>query len=151
MQLLLDFQNTCDNETIPSSSEIERWMRVAFEQSSFGQETVEVTVRVVDELESQQLNFEYRGKDSPTNVLSFPFEAPAQIECDLLGDLVICYSVVEREAQEQKKALNDHWAHMIIHGTFHLLGYDHIEDDDAEIMESLEVQTLAKLAISNPY
>lgn len=111
----------------------------------------EITVRVVDEDESQQLNHEYRGKNKPTNVLSFPFEAPPGIEMNLLGDLVICAGVVEAEAQQQNKPLDHHWAHMIIHGTLHLLGYDHIEDDQAEEMEGLEISLLGKLSIDDPY
>ena len=86
---------------------------------------------MVDEVESQQLNHEYRGKNKPTNVLSFPFEAPpARIPCDLLGDLSICQQVVEQEAKQQGKAVIDHWAHMLVHGTLHLLGFDHIESAD---------------------
>ena len=101
--------------------------------------------------ESQQLNSQYRQKDKPTNVLSFPFEVPEGIELNLLGDLVVCASVVEQEAKEQNKVLFHHWAHMIVHGCLHLLGYDHINDADADEMEALEVKILAKLAISNPY
>lgn len=101
--------------------------------------------------ESQSLNSQYRGKDKPTNVLSFPFEVPDGIELDLLGDLIICADVVEKEAQEQDKPLLHHWAHMVIHGTLHLLGYDHISDDEAEEMEALEIKLLAHLSIPDPY
>jgi probable rRNA maturation factor len=97
-----------------------------------------VTVRLVDEAESRELNHTYRGKDKPTNVLSFPFEAPPGLELPLLGDLVICRQVVEAEAVEQGKPLMAHWAHMVVHGSLHLLGYDHIEDEEAEEMEQLE-------------
>ncbi|MCC2615300.1 rRNA maturation RNase YbeY [Aestuariibacter halophilus] len=111
----------------------------------------ELTIRIVDEAESQTLNHTYRGKESPTNVLSFPFEAPPGIELPLLGDLVICVQVVEREAIEQNKSNDAHWQHMIVHGTLHLLGYDHINDDDADVMEALEIEVLAKLGVDDPY
>jgi len=93
----------------------------------------------------------YRGKDRPTNVLSFPFECPDEVELLLLGDLVICRQVVEREAIEQEKPLMAHWAHMIVHGSLHLLGYDHIEDDEAEEMESLETEIMQGLGFADPY
>ncbi|MEY0159662.1 rRNA maturation RNase YbeY, partial [Providencia manganoxydans] len=105
----------------------------------------EVTIRIVDEAESHELNLTYRGKDRPTNVLSFPFEAPPEVELPLLGDLIICRQVVEKEADEQNKTVEEHWAHMVIHGCLHLLGYDHIEDDEAEEMEGLETEILQKL------
>ncbi|WLD59094.1 rRNA maturation RNase YbeY [Salinispirillum sp. LH 10-3-1] len=112
-----------------------------------------LTVRLVDSAESQQLNNTYRGKDKPTNVLSFPFEAPADIPLDedYLGDLVICVPVVNQEAEEQQKPILHHWAHMVIHGALHLLGYDHISDDDAEEMEQLERELLFQLGIPDPY
>ena len=97
------------------------------------------------------LNHEYRGKDKPTNVLSFPFEAPPGIELDLLGDLIICRQVVEKEAEEQSKPLLAHWAHMVVHGSLHLLGYDHIEDDEAEEMESLETEIMQTMGFEDPY
>ena len=111
----------------------------------------EVTIRIVDEAESHELNLTYRGKDRPTNVLSFPFEAPPEIELPLLGDLIICRQVVEKEAVEQSKTVEEHWAHMVIHGCLHLLGYDHIEDDEAEEMESLETEILQNLGYADPY
>ncbi|WP_288791436.1 rRNA maturation RNase YbeY, partial [uncultured Enterobacter sp.] len=97
------------------------------------------------------LNLTYRGKDKPTNVLSFPFEAPPGIEMPLLGDLIICRQVVEQEAKEQQKPLEAHWAHMVVHGSLHLLGYDHIEDDEAEEMESLETEIMLALGYEDPY
>ncbi|OZB41718.1 MAG: rRNA maturation RNase YbeY, partial [Alishewanella sp. 34-51-39] len=101
--------------------------------------------------ESQQLNLQYRGKDKATNVLSFPFQCPPGIELPLLGDLVICAGVVRAEAAEQNKPLAAHWAHMVVHGCLHLLGFDHINDADAEQMEAEEIQILQQLGISNPY
>ena len=111
----------------------------------------EVTVRIVDEAESNELNLTYRGKDKPTNVLSFPFEAPPGLELPLLGDLVICRQVVEREAEEQGKPLMAHWAHMVVHGSLHLLGYDHIDDEEAEEMEQLERDIMQELGFADPY
>ena len=99
------------------------------------------------ELQRQQ----YRQKSGPTNILSFPFEAPEHIELNLLGDLVICAPVLEVEALEQQKDLYDHWAHIVIHGVLHLLGYDHITDEDALIMEEKEIYLLNELNIKNPY
>lgn len=110
-----------------------------------------MTIRLVDEAESHELNLTYRGKDKPTNVLSFPFEAPPGIEMPLLGDLIICRQVVEQEAKEQQKPLEAHWAHMVVHGSLHLLGYDHIEDDEAEEMESLETEIMLALGYEDPY
>jgi probable rRNA maturation factor len=106
---------------------------------------------MVENDESQQLNHQYRGKDKPTNVLSFPADLPPHIELPLLGDLIIATGVVTAEAAEQKKPLIAHWAHMVVHGCLHLLGYDHIDDDEAEEMEALETTIMAKLGYPDPY
>ena len=111
----------------------------------------ELVVRIVDEAESQDLNQQYRGKTKPTNVLSFPFEAPPGFPCNHLGDLVICAPVVEREAREQGKSPEAHWAHMLVHGVLHLLGHDHQNDAEADEMEGLEVRILARLGFPDPY
>lgn len=149
MSALVDRQLVCEEDGyIPSEQELTLWAQSALDACDI---SGELTVRIVKGSESQQLNHDYRGKDKPTNVLSFPFEAPPGIETDLIGDLVVCKSIVEREAGEQNKPLSHHWAHMIVHGCLHLLGYDHIEDDEAEEMESLEIDILANLAIANPY
>ena len=111
----------------------------------------EIAIRVVSSEESRELNHTYRGKGNATNVLSFPFEQPPGLCLPILGDLAVCHDVVSEEAQTQNKALAHHWAHMIVHGTLHLLGYDHIEDDEAEEMESLEVKILGQLGIDDPY
>ena len=121
------------------------------QESNDSELAFEVTVRICDSAESQQLNNDYRGKDKPTNVLSFVFEAPTHIESPFLGDLVICAALVEREAKEQNKAILDHWAHLCIHGLLHLLGYDHIEEEEALEMENLETHVLAQLGIDDPY
>lgn len=149
MAIELDLQIAVENtEYLPSEGELQQWLNSAI---TLFQPQAEVTVRIVEQEESQQLNRDYRGKDKPTNVLSFPFEAPPEIEIDLLGDLIICKEVVETEAKEQKKPLNAHWAHMVVHGSLHLLGYDHIDDDEAEEMESLETEILQKLGFDDPY
>ena len=148
-KMIIDLQIACEQETgLPTAEEIEQWATAAVQPQS---DEVEMTVRIVDEAESHELNLNYRGKDRPTNVLSFPFECPDEVELPLLGDLVICRQVVEREAQEQDKPLMAHWAHMVVHGSLHLLGYDHFEDDEAEEMESLETQIMTGLGFADPY
>lgn len=148
-RIFVDLQIATENiEGLPTEEQIAQWATAAV-QPEGGE--VEMTVRIVDEAESHELNLTYRGKDRPTNVLSFPFECPDQVELPLLGDLVICRQVVEREAAEQEKPLMSHWAHMVVHGSLHLLGYDHIEDDEAEEMESLETQIMQGLGFDDPY
>lgn len=147
--VLVDLQIATENiEGLPTEEQIVQWATGAVQPE--GNE-VEMTVRIVDEAESHELNLTYRGKDRPTNVLSFPCECPDEVELPLLGDLVICRQVVEREASEQEKPLMAHWAHMVVHGSLHLLGYDHIEDDEAEEMESLETQIMQGLGFDDPY
>jgi probable rRNA maturation factor len=147
--VILDLQVATENENgLPQAAQFQRWLDAtipAFQAES------EVTIRLVDEAESHELNLTYRGKDKSTNVLSFPFEVPPGIELPLLGDLIICRQVVEREAEEQGKPLEAHWAHMVVHGSLHLLGYDHIEDEEAEEMESLETEIMLALNYDDPY
>lgn len=112
----------------------------------------ELTIRIVDVAESQQLNHIYRHKSYPTNVLSFPFAAPVpELQTMLLGDLVICAPVVVQEAVEQNKPILAHWAHMVVHGVLHLLDFDHQHDADASVMEALEINILADLGFADPY
>ena len=147
--IFVDLQIATENiEGLPTEEQIVQWATAAVQPEG---DEVEMTVRIVDEAESHELNLTYRGKDRPTNVLSFPFECPDEVELPLLGDLVICRQVVEREAAEQDKPLMAHWAHMIVHGSLHLLGYDHIEDNEAEEMESLETQIMQGLGFDDPY
>ncbi|MBU1438665.1 MAG: rRNA maturation RNase YbeY [Gammaproteobacteria bacterium] len=148
MSIILDLQLASTAADLPTEAQIQHWLNAAV--SPF-QAEAEVTVRIVDEAESQQLNFDYREKDKPTNVLSFPFQCPPGIELPLLGDLVICAGVVAQEALDQNKSLDAHWAHMVVHGSLHLLGFDHINDDDASEMEAEEVQILAELGFADPY
>ena len=148
MSIDVDIQIACEQAQLPSDEQLALWVETAL---AGHQEEAELTIRIVEEAESQQLNDVYRGKNKPTNVLSFPFEVPEGIELSLLGDLVICASVVEAEAKQQNKLLFDHWAHMVIHGVLHLLAYDHIQEQDAEQMEALERQLLRSLGISDPY
>ena len=149
MSIELDLQLAVEDEQgLPTEQDIQQWLDKTIPQF---QENAELTIRIVDTEESHQLNHEYRGKDKPTNVLSFPFEAPPGIEFDLLGDLIICRQVVEKEAEEQNKPLLAHWAHMVVHGSLHLLGYDHIEDDEAEEMESLETEIMQAMGYEDPY
>lgn len=144
----VEIQNASDATFIPCQQNFLDWVTIA---SSDKKPNAEVSIRIVDMPESQSLNKQYRGVDKPTNVLSFPTEFPEGVDIPFLGDLVICAPVVEAEAQAQNKSLEAHWAHMVIHGTLHLLGHDHIEDDDAEIMEALEIKLLKKLNITSPY
>ncbi len=149
MAVILDLQVATETQQdLPDEATLSDWLTHII--TPF-QDNAEITVRIVDAAESQQLNFEYREKNKPTNVLSFPFEAPPGIELDLLGDLVICKQVVEQESVQQQKPLRSHWAHMIVHGSLHLLGYDHIEDEEAEIMEGLETEIMGELGFEDPY
>ncbi|WP_251978430.1 rRNA maturation RNase YbeY [Salinicola avicenniae] len=134
---------------LPTQAALESW--VAAVLVAEGDDRHELTIRFVEPEESQQLNRDYRGKDKPTNVLSFPFEAPPGLALPLLGDLVICHAVVAREAAEQGKTLHAHYAHLVIHGCLHLLGHDHIDDEEAEQMEALERTLLAPFGIADPY
>lgn len=144
----LDLQVAVDADGIPDEAAIRRWVGAAL---TGRREEAQLTVRIVDEAEITELNRTYRGKDNTTNVLSFPFESPPGVELPLLGDIVICARVVADEARGQGKPLEAHWAHMVIHGTLHLLGYDHIEEAEAEQMEGLEIKLLAGLGYANPY
>ncbi|MGL5907475.1 MAG: rRNA maturation RNase YbeY [Shewanella sp.] len=148
LELSLDVQYATHSDWLPTEAQLAHWAKTAIGNSMA---QAELTIRIVDSRESQMLNSTYRGKDKPTNVLSFPFEAPPEIELPLLGDLVICAAVVENEAREQQKSLEAHWAHMVVHGCLHLLGYDHIEDEEAEEMESLETQLIEGLGFTDPY
>lgn len=113
----------------------------------------EVTIRIVDSQEMATLNSTYRHKQGPTNVLSFPMDLPAEMQppVPILGDIIICSEVVDREAREQHKSREAHWAHMIVHGIFHLLGFDHEQEKEAEQMEALEIKVMRTLGFPDPY
>lgn len=146
--LELDLQRA-SSAAAPDDAAFRRWCELALRQRSADSE---LTIRLVDEAEGRELNHTWRHKDYATNVLSFPADVPDELlDIPLLGDLVICIPVVEREAREQGKALDAHWAHLVIHGCLHLLGYDHIDDDEAEEMEALERTLLAELGHPDPY
>ena len=148
MSVIVDMQWVVAADNLPSESEIQAWIEQVVVEH---QDEAELTVRVVDENEITQLNHEYRNKNKATNVLSFPADHDLPLDIPLLGDLVICAAVVEQEAAQQAKSLSAHWAHIVIHGTLHLLGYDHIENDQAQTMEAKEIQYLAHFGFSNPY
>ena len=158
---MIDLQIATQETDLPTAEQLQQWVALATREQAA---PAEVTIRLVDDAESQQLNLDYRGKDKPTNVLSFPaqmedFEAEFDIpelmeelgDDTYLGDLVINAPLVQREASEQSKAVMDHWAHLVMHGCLHLQGYDHIEDAEAEQMEGLEIALLAEIDIANPY
>jgi len=147
MSVDVDLQVVAPGNNFPDQEEFSRWVNAAA-----GDINAEVVVRIVDETESRNLNATYRDKDKSTNVLSFPFEAPVQLqEMNLLGDLVMCAPVIIREAGEQGKDVQAHWAHMAIHGTLHLLGYDHQDDVQAAEMEGREKEIMMSLGFPAPY
>lgn len=143
---MINVQRRVTAAGIPAPSSLRAWAMAALEGATPG----EITIRVVAEEESAALNGKFRHKPYPTNVLSFPYEAEAPSE-QVLGDLVICAPVVAREAVEQNKEANAHWAHMVVHGVLHLLGHDHIQEEEAERMEAKERQILARLGFPDPY
>lgn len=145
--LLVDTQVDVSDQELPSQAQLEEWVGAAVGL----QHGAEVSIRIVDEIEGRSLNQQYRARDYATNVLSFPYDSLPGVETSLLGDLVICAPVVAREATEQGKELRAHWAHMVIHGTLHLLGHDHQHEEEAKTMENLEVGILAQLGFPDPY
>lgn len=144
----LDLQVAVDGHDLPSEDDFRRWVAAALPVERMHSE---LTIRIVDEAESRMLNGQYRQKSKPTNVLSFEADLPIELDIPLLGDLVICAAVIEREAREQNKDLLAHWAHIVIHGTLHLQGYDHILGDEATEMEALETRIMADLHFPAPY
>ncbi|WP_230460507.1 rRNA maturation RNase YbeY [Sansalvadorimonas verongulae] len=148
MSVFIDLQVAGESGNLPSEEQLVAWATAAVRDE---RDEAEISVRIVDVEEGRELNAQWRQKDYATNVLSFPSDLPVELGLPLLGDLVICAPVVEREADEQQKTLTSHWAHMVIHGTLHLLGYDHIEDDEAETMEALETSIMLSLGFNDPY
>lgn len=148
MNLQVDIQ--CESvEAVPDEGDIRHWITAALDGRR--SDDTEISMRLVDTEEMSGLNHTWRGKSGPTNVLSFPSDLPPELALPLLGDIVICAPVVYTEAREQGKPADAHWAHMTVHGTLHLLGYDHIEEDEAQVMETLESEILATLNYPCPY
>lgn len=157
MSIVVNTQYACPAPGLPTAQEIESWVRAALSAPTQTDRHInaELTVRIVDAEEGAALNQAYRQRSGPTNVLSFPFEPPLQKtladDQNYLGDIAICAPVVAHEAYEQRKDVMAHWAHMVVHGSLHLLGYDHIDGDQAEAMEALEINILTRIGYANPY
>ena len=149
MTLAVEVQIAAADASLPSQRQLSDWALAAWQEE--GVRDAEVVVRVTDEAESRRLNHEFRGRDNATNVLSFPFDPVPEIDLNHVGDLVICAPVVVREAVEQGKQADAHWAHMVVHGMLHLQGYDHETDEQAAEMETLETQVLTGLGYPAPY
>lgn len=142
--------DTATKASTPAVVQLKRWAKVALKQKL---QTAELTIRIVDKDEITALNTTYRHKNKATNVLSFPFITPdgVELETPLLGDIIICAAVIAEEAEVQQKTLSAHWAHMVVHGILHLLGFDHENDADAIVMEAEEIRILNILGFTNPY
>lgn len=136
-----------DEDSIPDASSIQLWA----EKSCFSDDQVITGVRIVSADEMRELNSEWRDRDRPTNVLSFPMQSPEEVDLKMLGDLALCAAVINAEATQQQKPVQAHWAHMLVHGMLHLQGYDHIDDKQADEMEALEIRILNSLGYKNPY
>ena len=148
MSIKVDVQYAIDWPDLPDEGHLKLWANTALEDLK---ENAELTIRIVGEDEGTKLNEQWRKSQGPTNVLSFTHEAETEIAPNLLGDIVVCAPVVAREAKEQDKDIDAHWAHMVIHGVLHLNGFDHIKPEDADCMESLEIKILKELNYNNPY
>jgi probable rRNA maturation factor len=148
MSIEVDVQYATDLPDLPDQSQLKLWAETALKDL---RKNAELTIRIVDKDEGTQLNEQWRKSQGPTNVLSFSHEGEAEIAPDLLGDIVICAPVVAKEAKEQNKDIDAHWAHMVIHGVLHLNGFDHIKPEDADTMENLEIKILEELNYNNPY
>lgn len=155
----VDIQNISVASDVPGEAQLQTWARAALQDH---RETAQVGIRIVDSAESAELNQTYRHKQGPTNVLSFPFEVPAlspdaevmeddELPSNLLGDVVICAPLVAEQARQQARPVTAHWAHMVVHGVLHLLGYDHLDAAEASKMEALERDVLAGLGFPDPY
>lgn len=147
----IDVENASSGDNVPGPMQFQGWLTPALRDRG----GASLSIRIVDEAEMQALNARYRGKDKPTNVLSFPADLPealkGQISPEPLGDIVLCAAVIRDEASEQGKPAEDHWAHLAIHGLLHLFGHDHQDDDEAQAMEALEIRFLSELGIADPY
>jgi len=166
MNVIVDIANDCSGHWTPAAENCLSWITCGLETTGQAHERDKspsvlagkdqnVSLRFVAEIESAALNEQYRGKHTSTNVLSFPTNFPESLvehmEYQCLGDIVVCPAIVEKEAREQRKTLEAHWAHLLIHGVLHLLGYDHVSDQQAHQMENLEIEALETLGFPNPY
>ncbi|MCF6764898.1 rRNA maturation RNase YbeY [Thiotrichales bacterium 19S3-7] len=154
LNLTIDIINDDQFSDLPNFDEIHRWLSLVLIHEKIFTASLSLTYLSLEEI--QTLNEQYRDKNYPTNILSFPFEAPPGLPADalddnFLGDLVVSPDILEKEATEQGKPLKHHQAHILIHGLLHLIGYDHIADDEREEMETLEIKLLKELTIPNPY
>ena len=145
--LTLDIDRQHSQDDLPTNDELEQWATLAY----LGENSAEAALVIVDEAVMQTLNRDYRQADKTTNVLSFAANIGEIDGITHLGDIIVCAPVISAEAQQQSKNITAHWAHMLIHGMLHLQNYDHGNDEDAQAMESIEIELLAKLNISNPY
>lgn len=145
LDVSVEYATVCE---CPSSQEIQHWISAVL---SSRKPNAILALRIVDADEMRAVNHQYRQKDKPTNVLSFPCQLPSNLKGNQLGDILICAPVVAEEARAQQKSLSLHWAHMVVHGVLHLLGYDHVDPSEADQMEALEIGILQQLGFSNPY
>lgn len=136
-----------EEEDIPDAAMVQQWA----EKACLRDDQVVTSVQIVSRDEMCELNNTWRGKDRPTNVLSFPMQSPDEIDLKILGDLALCADVINTEARQQHKPAQAHWAHMVVHGMLHLQGYDHIDEQQADEMEELEIRILDQLGFDNPY
>lgn len=143
----LSISDDVNKATLPSEQDFQLWAQASYP----GNKDVVASLQIVSSNEMQELNRDYRSKDKPTNVLSFPMEVPDEVGINILGDLALCGDVIALEANQQSKTVESHWAHMVVHGMLHLQGYDHMDDGDAELMESKEIEIMKKLGFENPY
>lgn len=148
MSYKIHIQNSSTLKNIPQKNQFKLWISTALTSRT---DNAEITVRIVDETESATLNENYRHKKGATNIISFPYKSNHHSHTALMGDMVICAPIVVNEAKQQNKSITGHWAHLTIHGTLHLLGYDHVIDEQAIRMETLEIKLLKSLGFSNPY
>lgn len=156
-----EIQCECRDQYVPEPSLIREWVNRAYSKISDeatgvitgdgSADALELTIRIVDEEEGALLNKRYRKRNGATNVLSFPYESPADVPQVILGDIVICAPVVAREAQISGTSAQAHWAHLVVHGILHLCGFDHKTHKQAESMEGLEISILADLGFPDPY
>jgi probable rRNA maturation factor len=146
-ELVTDTPDSGEDD-VPEPALLQTWADAAYLNKDVA---AVASILVTSAEEIQQLNKQYRDKDKPTNVLSFPMQSPPGVDLQLLGDIVLCAAVIKQEAIEQSKPVLSHWAHMVVHGMLHLQGYDHINNDEAEEMEQTEINILNKLGFDNPY